>query len=71
MASSESWEHIGISAFLENVSEWNNKQHVLKINDWTRNKFLEEISEASIPDTHFDHQTHTHHMMRKQTAQTN
>ena len=70
MASSESGEHIGISASLENVSERNNKLHVLKTNDWTRIKFLDEISESSIPDTHFDRQTHTHHLVTAQTAQT-
>ena len=61
MASSEHGEHIGITAPSENVSERNNTLHVLNVNDDTQNIFPDEVSELSIPGTHFDRQPHTHH----------
>ena len=61
MVSSERGEHIGITALLENVSEMNNTPHVLNINDETRKKIPDEVSELSVPDTHFDRQSQTHH----------
>ena len=32
---------------------------------------MDEVSEASVPETQFDRQTHLHHMVTGQTAQTN
>ena len=41
------------------------------MNDETRNNIPDEVSELSLPETHFDRQSHTHHMVAGQTAQTN
>ena len=60
MANSERGEHIGISAPLENVSEENNALHVFNTNDETRNNNPDEVSDLSVPGTHFDGQPHTH-----------
>ena len=60
-ANSEPGEGIGITASFENVSERISTLHVLKMNDETRNKILDEVSELSIPKTHFDWQPHTRH----------
>ena len=65
IASSERGEHIGITVPLEDVSEWNNTLHALNINDGTRNKIPDVVSELSVPDTQFDRQPHTHHSNRK------
>ena len=61
MAGSERGEHIGITAPFENVSERNNRLHVLNTTDETRIKIPDEVSELSVADTHFDWQPHTHH----------
>ena len=61
IAYSERGEHIGISASFENVSEWNNMLHVFNTNDETRINIPDEVSELSVPGTHFDRQPHTHH----------
>ena len=61
MASSERGEHIGNHAALEYVSEKNNTLLVWNINDETGNKIPDEVSELSVPDTHFDRQPQTHH----------
>ena len=60
MVSSVRGEHIGITAPFENVSKRNNTLHVLNTNDETRNKIPDELSELSVPDTHFDRQPHTY-----------
>ena len=60
-ASSARGEHKWITASLENVSGRNNTLHVLNINDETRNKLLIEVSDLSVPDTHFDRKPQTHH----------
>ena len=62
IANSEHGEHIGIAAPFKNVSERNNTLHVLNMNDETRNKISDEVSELSVPDTLFDRQPHTHHI---------
>ena len=62
-ANSERDEHLGITARLENVSEENNTSHVLSMNDEARNKIPDEVSEISVPETHFDRQPHTHHFI--------
>ena len=50
----------------------NNKmQQVSNGNDETRNSISDKVSELSVPETGFDRQTHTHHMVTGQTVQTN
>ena len=60
-AISERGEHVGINASFENTSRNNNTLHVLNINDETRQNIPDEVSELSVPETHFDRQAHTHH----------
>ena len=47
-----------INASLENVSVNNN---IRNGNDDTRKNIPNEVSELSVPETHFDRQVHTHH----------
>ena len=61
MANSERGEHIGNTSPFENLSERNNALHVLNTNDETRNNIPDEVSDMSVPGTHFDRQPHTHH----------
>ena len=61
MADSECGEHIVITAPFEDVSERNKSLHVLNTSDETRNNNPNEVSELSVPGTHFDRQPHTHH----------
>ena len=70
-ANSERGEHVGINASFENASGNNNILHVSNVNDETRHNIPDEVSELSVPETHFDLQTSTHHMVTGQTAQTN
>ena len=60
-ANSERREHVGINAFFENASGNNNTLGVSNVNDETRHNNPDEVSELSVPETHFDRQTHTHH----------
>ena len=60
-ANSERGEQVGISTSFENASGNNNTLHVLNVNDETRNKISDEVSEFSVPETHFERQAHTHH----------
>ena len=64
-ANSECREHVGIIVSFENASGNNNVQQVSNGNDETRNNFPDEVSELSVSGTHFDRQTHTHHIIRK------
>ena len=59
--SSERGEHVGINASFENASGSNNLLRVSNVNAETRHNIPEEVSEFSVPETHFDQQTHTHH----------
>ena len=61
MAISDRREHLEITAPPENVCERYNTLHMLNMNDETRNKMPDEVSELSVPATHFDRQPHTHH----------
>ena len=61
---SERREHAGINASFENASGNNDTQVISKVNDETRHSFTEEVSELSVPETHFDRQPHTHHMVK-------
>ena len=60
-ANSERREHAGINAFFENASENNNKLSTTNEDDATRQNIHDEVSELSVPGTHFDRQPHTHH----------
>ena len=62
-ANSERREHVGINASFENASENNNKLNATNENDETRQNIHDEVSELSVPETHFDRQPHTHHMV--------
>ena len=70
-ANSERVGHAGINASLENASENNNTLCVSNVNDETRQNIPVEVSELSVRETRFNRQTHTHHMVTGQTAQTN
>ena len=61
---SERREHAGINASFENASGNNDTQDISKVNDETRHSITEEVSELSVPETHFDRQPHTHHMVK-------
>ena len=79
---SERREHAGINASFENTSGNNDTQVISKVNDETRHSITDKVSELSVPETHFDRQPQTHHMVTGrsnptyhmvtgQTAQTN
>ena len=53
-ANSERGEHVGVDAPFENASGSNNILHVSNINDETRYNIPDEVSELSVPETHFD-----------------
>ena len=70
-ANSERGGHVGINTSFENASGNNNILYVSDVNDETRHNVPDEVSELSAPETHFDRQTHTHHMLTGHTAQAN
>ena len=70
-ANSERREHVGIKATLEIASGNNNTLGVSNVNYETRHNIPDEVSEVSVPETHFDRQPHTHHLVTGQAAQTN
>ena len=61
---SERREQAGINASFENASGNNDTQVISKVNDETRHSITEELSELSVPETHFDRQPPTHHMVK-------
>ena len=61
-ANSERGEHVGINASFENASGNNIILHVSNVNDETQRNVPDEVSELSVPETHFSRQTHTHHI---------
>ena len=65
---SEDREHIGINASFENASGSNNVQQTSNGNDETRNNIPDQLSELSVPETRFDWQPRTHHMVTGQTT---
>ena len=68
-ANSELGEHLGINAPFGNASGNNNIPHVSNVNDETRHNIPDEASELSVPETHLDRQTHTHHsFIQKKTS---
>ena len=62
-ANSERGERVGINASFENASENNNTLRVPNVSDETRLNIPDEVSELSFPETRFDRQPHTHHMV--------
>ena len=70
-ANSERGERVGINASFENASENNNILRVTNVNDEIRRNIPDEVSKLSVPETRFDRQTRTHHMVTRQTAQPN
>ena len=70
-ANSERREHVGINASFENASRNNDTLDVSNVNDETRHNIPDEVSGLSVPETHFDRQLHTHHMVTGQTTQIN
>ena len=60
-ANSEHRERVGIDASFENASKNNDTLDVSNVNDETRHNIPDEVSELSVPETHFDRQAHTHH----------
>ena len=70
-ANSERRERVGINASFENASKNNDTIDASNVNNETRQNIPDEVSELSVPETYFDRQPHTHHMVTGQTAQTN
>ena len=64
-ANSERRERVGLNASFENASKNNDTLDVSNVNDETRHNNPDEVSELSVPETHFDRQTHTHHRYPK------
>ena len=62
-ANSERRELVGIIISFENASGKNNTLGVPNVNDETRNNVPDEVSDLSNPETHFDRQAYTHHMV--------
>ena len=62
-ANSERRERVGINASFENASKNNDTLDVSNVNDETRRNNPDEVSELSVPETHFDRQSRTHHMV--------
>ena len=60
-ANSERRERVGLNASFENASRNNDTLDVSNVNDETRHSIPDEVSELSVPETHFDRQAHTHH----------
>ena len=66
---SERREHAGVSTSFGNASGYNDTLGVSNVNDATRHNIPDKVSELSVPETNFDRQAHTHHMVTGQTAQ--
>ena len=63
-ANSERREHVGNSTSFENASGNSDTLGVSNRNDETRHNIPDEVSELSVPETHFDRQTYTHHISK-------
>ena len=70
-AGSERREHVGINASFENASGNDNTLGVSNVNDETQHDISDEVSELAVPETRFNRQPQTHHMVTGQTAQPN
>ena len=64
-ANSERRERVGINASFENASRSNDTLDVSNVNGETRHNIPDEVSELSVPETHFDRQAHTHHNSKR------
>ena len=60
-ANSDRRERVGVNASFENASKNNDTLDASNVNDETRHDNLDEVSELSVPETHFDRQAHTHY----------
>ena len=60
---SERRERVGINASFENASKNNDTLDLSNVNDETRQNNPDEVSELSVPETHFDRQPRIHHMV--------
>ena len=60
-ANSERGERVGTNAPFENASGNNNILHVSNVNDETRHKIPDEVSELLDTKAHFYRKSHTHH----------
>ena len=60
-ANSERREHEGVNTSFEIASVNYNTLSVSNVNDETRHNIPDEVSEFSVPKTHFDRQPQTHH----------
>ena len=60
-ANSERGDRKRITASFENLSHKDNTFHELNTNDGTRANIPDEVSELSVPRTHCDLPSHTHH----------
>ena len=63
IANSEPGERVGINAPFENASDNDNIPRISNVNDETRQNIPEEVNELLVPETRFDRQPHTHHMV--------
>ena len=63
IANSERGERVGINASIKNASENNNTLHVPSVSDETRLNIPDEVGELSVPETRFDRQPQTPHMV--------
>ena len=62
-SNSDRKEQVGINASFKNASGNENTLGVSNVNDETRHNIPDEVSELSVPETHFDRQPQTHHSM--------
>ena len=62
-ANSEHKERVGLNASFKNASRNNDTLDVSNVNDETRHNIPDEVSELSVPETHFGRQARTHHMV--------
>ena len=69
-ANAERRERTGINVSFENASENDNTIGVTNINDEARRNSQDGVSELSVPGTHFDRQSHTHHVLTGGLEQT-
>ena len=68
-ANSERKERVGLNASFENASRNNDTLDLSNVNDETRHNIPDEVSELSVPETHFDRQAQTHHKNSARIAQ--
>ena len=64
MGSSEHGEQIGITAPFEDISDRNDTFQKLNLTDETGGYNPDDIGEFPVSRTHFDRQSHTHHIKR-------